>query len=208
MTVKSKQDQYIDIYQIGATPWVLDKPDFNLMAVVRGTPIPSCRVLEVGCGIGSDAVWLAQQGFQVTGLDVSRIAIERARKNAETAQVDCAFRQWDFMERDVDGLPFDFVYDRGCFHSYQSDVLRSQYAETVARHVKTGGLWLSIAGNADDLPRTSGILGGPPKHKASDIVRAVEPHFEIVSMYASHFESLHTRPPKVWVVVLRKRDNG
>jgi len=45
------------------------------------------RVLDVGCGEGADAVWLASHGWHVTALDVSRVALERARRAAVDAGV-------------------------------------------------------------------------------------------------------------------------
>ena len=52
----------------------------ELERVVAELPIRPCRALELGCGTGASAVWLAQQGFDVTALDLSPLAIERARQ--------------------------------------------------------------------------------------------------------------------------------
>jgi SAM-dependent methyltransferase len=58
-------------------------PNQALVAAVE-TLTPG-RVLDVGCGEGADAIWLAQNGWQVTGLDVSRVALDRAARHADEA---------------------------------------------------------------------------------------------------------------------------
>ena len=50
------------------------------------------RAIDVGCGEGADAVWLAQRGWEVTGADVSPVGLERAQRNAETVGADVAAR--------------------------------------------------------------------------------------------------------------------
>ena len=59
-------------YRTGSIPWNIGKPDVNLIEIVTKRPILSCKALDIGCGTGDDAVWLAEQGFEVTGTDVSR----------------------------------------------------------------------------------------------------------------------------------------
>jgi len=82
-----------------------------------------------------------------------------------------------------------------------SDRDRRAFAENVAAHLEEDGLWLSIIGNADD--RRAGP--GPPRRSARDIVNAVEPCFEILSLVAGHFGSRRPDPPRAWVCLMRKR---
>ncbi|MBW2602195.1 MAG: class I SAM-dependent methyltransferase [Deltaproteobacteria bacterium] len=101
-------------YKTGSVPWDIGKPDSNLIEIVTKRPIRSCKALDIGCGTGDDAVWLAQHGFEVTGNDVSKSAIEVATKKASQAGVECTFHVIDFPESQVPGAPFGFVFDRGC----------------------------------------------------------------------------------------------
>lgn len=67
------------------------------------------RVLDVGCGEGADALWLAERGWDVTGLDVSQVALDRAAGQAESAGVSV---RWLFSGLVEAGLPagsFDLV---------------------------------------------------------------------------------------------------
>lgn len=66
-------------------------------------------VLDVGCGEGADAVWLASRGWDVTALDVSGVALDRARKAAEDAGVEVAWLHSGLVEATLPEGGFDLV---------------------------------------------------------------------------------------------------
>jgi len=195
------EDRYRERYQSGNTPWDAGQPDFNLIEVVTQTPIPSGKALEIGCGTGDNSIWLAQNRFQVMGTDASDIAIEKAKEKAAKANVECDFRLVDFLKNKIDGAPFGFAFDRGCFHSFSSEDDRRRFAQNVATHLDEAGLWLTLVGNADEHRQGS----GPPQRTAGDIVLAVEPYFEILSLQSSHFGSKRPNPPRAWRCLMQKR---
>ena len=78
-------------YASGFTPWDSDEPDPALVATVEAGTIPAGRALEVGCGTGTNALWLAARGFDVLGVDVSPLAIDRARAKLSGAANACRF---------------------------------------------------------------------------------------------------------------------
>ncbi len=188
-------------YKTGDTPWDHDAPDANLIDMVTHGPIPECKALDIGCGTGENAIWLARQHFVVTGCDIAQTAIELAREKAFEAHVDCTFLMADILESRIPGAPFGFVFDRGCFHSVGAGPERIQFAENVSSCLETGGLWLTLAGNADEPEREV----GPPQLTACELVSAVESCFEIISLAAGHFGSDQSDPPKAWVCLMRKR---
>lgn len=165
------------------------------------TPIPPCKALDIGCGTGDNAIWLAQQNFAVVGVDLSGIAVEKAREKAAEANAGCTFAVLNILNSHVDGAPFGFVFDRGCFHTMDSDEQRQSFAKQVHCHLEENGMWLSLIGNADDQHPAE----GPPKRTANDIVSVVEPNFEILSLLSSHFETHLPVPPRAWVCLMRKR---
>lgn len=81
-------------------------PNGALVAEVTG--LPPGRGLDVGCGEGADAVWLAARGWDVTALDVSGVALDRARAHAAEAGVTITWLHRGLL--DGDGLTgFDLV---------------------------------------------------------------------------------------------------
>jgi methyl halide transferase len=198
----SVEELYKERYKTGATPWDIGKPDFNLIETVNKTPIKPCKALDIGCGTGDNSIWLVQQEFQVIGTDTSEIAIEKAREKASKANFKCIFIVVDFLKNKIEGAPFGFAFDRGCFHSFNSDEDRQRFADNVAAHLEKDGMWLTIVGNADE--QRHGL--GPPQRSARNIVDSVEPCFEILSLISSHFGSDRPNPPRAWVCLMRKRD--
>jgi SAM-dependent methyltransferase len=185
----------------GDTPWDIGKPDFNLIQTVAATPIKPCNALEIGCGTGDNAIWLSQQNFHVVGIDASEVAIEKAKLKAGETHVKCDFIVSDIMTSRIEGAPFGFGFDRGCFHTLGSDQERRRFAEIVHGHLGTDALWLSLIGNADEHREDP----GPPQRTARDIVNAVEPYFEILSLVSGFFGSSRPHPPRAWVCLMRRR---
>lgn len=196
------EDRYKERYQIGDTPWDVGRPDFNLIQVVTTRPILPCKALDIGCGTGDNSLWLAQHKFTVLGIDTSEMAIKKAIEKTTEAKVKSTFKVVNFLSDTIEEAPFSFIFDRGCFHSSNSDEERKFFAAKVAAHLEKGGLWLSILGNADEKR----VIPGPPQRTARDIVNSVESYFEILSLISSHFESNSPYPPRAWVCLMRKRD--
>ena len=97
-------------YAEGNLPWDTGTPDEHLVAAVRAGHVAPARALEIGCGTGTNALWLAAQGFDVLGVDVSPLAIEKARAKAAAAR-NVRFDVVDFLAATPAGAPFDFVFD-------------------------------------------------------------------------------------------------
>jgi SAM-dependent methyltransferase len=197
----TEEKRFKQRYEAGDTPWDIGKPDVNLIQTVTTTPIKPCKALDIGCGTGDNAIWLSQQKFHVLGIDASEIAIEKAEQKALTANAKSTFRVSDILTSDVEGAPFGFAFDRGCFHALSSDKERKRFAEKVSVHLEKDGLWLSLLGNADEERHAP----GPPQRTARDIVNAVEPYFEILSLVSGYFGSNRPNPPRAWVCLMRRR---
>lgn len=193
-----------DRYQTGNTPWELGRPDKDLIELVQDRSVPASRALEIGCGTGHNSIWLAKMGFSTVGIDMSPLAVEKARKNAENAHVQVRFECLDFTKDLLDEKPFGFAFDRGCFHTMDSDRDRALFATRLAEKLEPNGLWLSIIGNDDAPPRKE----GPPRRTAAQIVRAVEPVFEIQLLRASTFDSNRKVPAKSWQCIMKKRTSS
>jgi len=80
--------------------------------------LPPGRALDLGCGEGADAVWLAEHGWRAAGIDISTTAIERARRAARAAGLDPT--QASFTAADLSALEPEHQYDlvtASFFHS-------------------------------------------------------------------------------------------
>ena len=92
--------------------WDLDTPDYNLVSYIKSQPELPRLALDIGCGSGINAVWMAQQGISGTAIDISSKAIELAWRRAKEAGVSVDFQVVDFL-KNSDVLPkFDLVFDR------------------------------------------------------------------------------------------------
>jgi len=119
--------------------WEPDTSSPELAALIAaGFLGRGAKVLDAGCGGGLDAIFMAQQGLKVLGVDSSRKSLRIAKKRAARAQVGV-----EWLAADVFNLPFvkeavDFITDRGLFHVIE-DIDRPKYSGEVFRVLKPLG---------------------------------------------------------------------
>lgn len=119
-------------------PFFVEWPDENLVAWVDEGLITPGRVLELGCGHGRNATYLASQGCSVDAADFSAQAIEWARERAESAGAAVNFQHCSIFDVTFTEGSYDLVYDSGCFHHLPPH-RRKDYAELVHAALKPGG---------------------------------------------------------------------
>lgn len=181
-------------YANGHTPWDSGVPDPHLRELVPTLPIR--RALAIGCGTGTNALWMAAQGLDVTAVDLAPLALERACQKAATVARPPRFHHADVLVDPLGG-PYDFVYDRGCFHAFDDPPAQARFAAQVAAHLVQGGHWLSIIGSTEGPSRR-----GPPSRSVRDIAQAVEPFLEILSLSAAWFPE---HGATAWRLLVRRR---
>lgn len=182
-------------------PWDTGRHDRELERTVDERRIPCGRALEVGCGTGSNAIWLARRGFRVTAVDISAVAISQAADRARQAGVQVDLAAADILKDPIPNAPFDFVFDRGAFHSLGSAEDRAACARIVHRMLADGGMWFSLMGNADGPERDI----GPPQLSVREIAAAVEGSFEILGLRTVFFDSDNPDRPRAWACLMRRR---
>lgn len=119
-------------------PFLVDWPDENLAAWFTACLLGPGRVLELGCGQGRNATYLAGLGCAVDAIDASPTAIEWATQRADRAGVTVNFQRSSIFEAAIAPGSYDLVYDSGCFH-HLAPHRRRDYVELVARAVRPGG---------------------------------------------------------------------
>jgi SAM-dependent methyltransferase len=132
------------LYFLGFTPWDTEVVPPELVELVEGPQaLPIGRALDLGCGRGTQAIYLARHGWQVTGVDYVGRALETARHRAAYASVA---PRW--VEGDVTRLPelglggdYDLLFDSGCFHGLNA-AQRLDYAAGATSVAKSGAAFL------------------------------------------------------------------
>ncbi|WP_432841299.1 class I SAM-dependent methyltransferase [Dactylosporangium sp. CA-092794] len=111
---------YLDAAGSGGPPWDIGGPQPALAAVLDDG-VKGPKVLDVGCGPGDLAIALAQRGYDVTAIDISRVAIDMARAKAAAKGLTIRFEVQDATELSLPWGPFDAVFDSGLLHSLHRD---------------------------------------------------------------------------------------
>ena len=135
---------YRALYRLGITPWDRGQMSPELVELVEGPgAIPPGRALDLGCGPGRQAIYLARHGWQVTGVDYVARALETARRRAADAGVAPTWVQGDVTRLDELGIGtgVDLLLDYGCFHGL-NDAQREAYAAGVAAIAAPGATFL------------------------------------------------------------------
>jgi SAM-dependent methyltransferase len=193
--------EWNDRYRDDNLPWDTGRPSSELQHVVDQISIQPCRALEIGCGTGASSVWLAQQGFKVTGIDVAPLAVERAEKRAHAAGLKVSFMVADVLRLPDLDEPFAFFFDRGCYHAVRRSA-PEQYAPAVARQLASGARGLILAGNARE-PHDP----GPPVVTEGQIRDELGLAFQILDLHEFRFDEAPGVPVRFlgWSCLVEKR---
>ena len=120
----------------------------NAALVDTVAPVPPGRALDLGCGEGADSIWLAEQGWTVTGVDVSTTAIERARAESEHRELPITWVAADLATWDP-AEEVDLV--SACFLHSRIEFPRDEVLRRMAGRIVSGG-HLLVVGHAEPPP--------------------------------------------------------
>ncbi|HEX6359820.1 class I SAM-dependent methyltransferase [Actinophytocola sp.] len=119
-------------------PFFVSKPDENLVSYLDRGVLGPGRALDLGCGPGRNAIYLASRGFQVDAVDLSMSAIAWGEERAREAGVDVRFLRGDAFAPDYLDGQYDLIYDSGCLHHLPPH-RRVSYLDLVERRLVPGG---------------------------------------------------------------------
>jgi SAM-dependent methyltransferase len=157
--------------------------------------------VELGCGSGNDAIYLAGRGFDVTAIDIAPSALSQAEKKAKDAGVKVGWLHADVLNP-PELEPFDLIYDRGCYHGVRRQNAAG-YVATLRRLSRPGTQVLILAGNANEPPPHS----GPPRVREADIRADFGPWFEFQWLRETRFDTteLDRKGALAWSILLRRK---
>ena len=133
----------------------IESPDPDPTLVDEIASLPPGRALDLGAGDGRNAIWLARRGWQVTAVDFSAVALERARARAEAGGVNVDWQLADLLEWSPDALAYDLVT---LFFIHLPGRDRRDVYARAADAVAPGGTLLIVA---HDRANLAGGVGGP-----------------------------------------------
>jgi SAM-dependent methyltransferase len=166
------------VYREGNPPWDTGTPHAELARVLDEYRLKPQTVLEIGCGTGADAILLSRRRFEVTAIDCSAIAIERARLRAEKHDALIRFVLDDIFDFARTSGQFDLVYDSGVYHCLRQ-VNVDRYLDMLWRVTRPGSYYFCLAGAPNPTAED-----GPPQVTEDEI------HNELCRL----FECVHLRP--------------
>ena len=187
------------VYREGTPPWDFGQPRAELIRVLDEYCLRPQTVLEIGCGTGADAILLARRRFEVTAVDCSPIAVERARLRAEQQDALIHFVLADIFDFARTSGQFDLVYDCGVYHAIRQ-VHLERYLDVLWRVTRPGSYYLCLAGAPDVT-----VDEGPPQVTEDEIHNELGRLFEFVHLRPARLESLtRTKGYPAWSCLMRR----
>jgi SAM-dependent methyltransferase len=144
-------------YRFSKPPWDSGVTPPEVVESIEGGLVAPGRALDLGCGTGTNSIYLARHGFTTFGVDYSPKAIATARAKARRAGVVVDWQVADATRLDFLNAPFDFVLDIGCLHTVDPTE-RARYAANLARLTRAGSLYMLYAFSPRPADQTGGMI--------------------------------------------------
>ena len=172
---------------------------------VLGYANPNMRILEIGAGLGFNAMWLSAQGLNITASDISENAMVRCETVARDRGLQLKCKVFDIFGCMEPGK-FNLIYDKGCWHTFFDSVDRRRFASVVAKLLEDDGLWVSSCGSADQIDAYDDPhVVTYPRISLLNIATAAEEFFEVIQIRQGLYGFNDDRNFKTWECAFRKR---
>ncbi len=192
-------DAYYKEKIVEEMPWYEKNLDPDLEYQLNSMNLTKGKFLDLGTGPGTQAIQLEKLGFESTGSDISKNAIEKAKQISSKVN----FVVDDILNSSFPDNAFDFILDRGCFHVFEPS-LRKNYLNQIKKILKDDGiLFLKVMSIEEEaLPEGE----GPYRFSQQEVLDTFEKDFEIIEIKQTvYYGTLDPLPKALFAVIKQKR---
>lgn len=183
--------------KIEEIPWIDKELDFDLEEELNNMQLNKGVFLDLGTGTGTQAIQLAQRGFDVIGSDISETIINKNKINYENKYTNIKFIVDNILYSNLEDNYFDFIFDRGCFHIFTKED-RSKYYKEVKRILKEKGILFLKC-----LSSEESVINVANKFSPKEIHDIFGSDFEIQKIKETFYQGTFDPLPKALFAVMR-----
>jgi SAM-dependent methyltransferase len=186
----------------GTPPWDIGRhqPAFAVLADAGEIVGP---VLDVGCGTGENALFLAARGYEVTGVDAVQAAVAAARQKAAARGLKAEFSVHDALRLADLGRTFGAVIDSGLFHTFD-DPERDEFVDSLAAVLAPGGRYFVLCFSEHEKGD-----GGPRRVTQAELRATFDRGpFRVLSIDAAEMATNAGRPRRAWLAKVERAPVG
>jgi SAM-dependent methyltransferase len=191
-------DSFYRENKVDEMPWYEKNLDLDLEYQINFMNLTKGKFLDLGMGPGTQAIQLEKLGFESTGSDISKSAIDKAQQLSSKVN----FIVDDILNSSFPNNAFDFILDRGCFHVFEP-MLRKDYLNQLKRILKDDGiLFLKVMSIEEKgLPDDE----GPYRFSKQEILDTFENNFEVKEIKSTvYYGTLDPLPKALFAVIKQK----
>ena len=197
---EDRESEYCNESYRGSPPWDIGRPQPVIVDLARKKEFADGSVLDIGCGTGENALFLAESGYTVTGIDAAPIAVERARAKAKEKSLNIEFRLGNALNLGLGKSKFDNAIDSGLFHTFY-DNERSVYLKEVAHALRGQGKYFMICFSEKEPTD----WGGPRRVTKTEIQDSFAPFFQVNYIHDVFFATkIHDNGGKAYLTSATK----
>ena len=173
--------------QLEEIPWEIQQPPSELVELVATGSIKPCKTLDIACGTGNYALFLAKKGFSVTGVDISKNAISSAKEKARDAKVMIRFICGDILtlKQLLGDEQFEFVLDYSIMHHIDPAHIEA-YTAQFSSILSPKGTLLLVCYSEEDAPAVgqdsaTGKFGNTMYYRTAEHIRDLYKDLKVLS---------------------------